>query len=75
MHVGDVMTLKLKKTPSGSFMKVFEQDWLLFIGFTKEDLEKEELDVVFKGEQSAKHGHNYIGFGRPIVKKEVENRG
>lgn len=72
MREGDVITITIKKnSANGNFYKIFEYDWLKYVGYDDEDLKKDELLLVFKAERSEKKKLPYIGFGRPVeqVKK------
>ena len=69
MHEGDTITFALKKnSANGNFQKVFEQDWLRYMGFTEDDLQKDELLLVVKAEVSPTKKLKYLGFGKPIKK-------
>jgi len=69
MHEGDTQTISLRKnTPNTSYIKVFEHDWLRYMGFTDKELEQDELLLVVKAEVSPTKKLKYLGFGKPIKK-------
>lgn len=68
MQIGDVKTITIKRSPSGSFLKILEKEWLDYLGYSQKEIEGDEIEVVFKAEVSEKKKIPYLGFGKPIKK-------
>jgi hypothetical protein len=71
MQIGDVKTITIKRSPSGSFLKILEKEWLEYLGYSQKEIDGDEIAVVFKAEISDRRKIPFIGLGRPVeqVKK------
>jgi hypothetical protein len=69
MNVGDIATVKLKLQSNGVYVKAIEKEWLKYLGFSDEEIEGGEIELVFKAEISDHKKFNYIGFGKSSGKK------
>lgn len=63
MELGDIQSKTTWKVGASCGI-VLEKDWLMFLGFTEEEIETGQVALVFKAEQSEKHKHPFIGFGK-----------
>lgn len=63
MYSGDITTKKTYKS-GDSCVFIIEKDWLRYLGFSEKEIEKGDVELVFKAEQSEKHKQPFIGFGK-----------
>jgi len=64
MHVDDINTVELKRVPAGTFQKAWELEWLHYLGFTDEELEKDGVQIVIQADYSKKHKQPFIGIAK-----------
>lgn len=65
MNLGDITTKTIKMSASGSYLVVFERDWLEAVGYSQAEIESGEIEMVFKCEISPTKKLVYIGCGKP----------
>lgn len=67
MERNDVQTFSIKRQPDQVYVKAMEVEWLLYLGFTREEIESNQITLVIKADYG-KHG-NFIGIGKAEVQK------
>jgi len=70
MREGDIQTITIRKNKeNGSFLKTFEREWLLYVGFSEKEVDADEITIVVKADRSEHKKLKFIGFGKPVEKK------